>query len=493
MLICLLGSSGVGKNTLIERITKKWDLHIMPTATTRSMRPTEFNTRPYVFLTEKEFNKKREAGEFVEVCEVHKGNQYGTLRSIYDKMEQEGKVLIKDIDVDGFRALKEAGLDVVSVFIKTSSLAILKERLALRGESAEDIKKRLSRAAYELKFEPQSDYVIVNDDILEAENALEDIIRAELDARGKSLKENNRKDYFVVYNSAAGKGKAVGYARDIAERLTEFGDVELVCSTSENYIRQYFKNVIKKSGEDAVVVSVGGDGTLGSTIDAVIKGGLACSMAVFPCGTANDFSHSLHAKKSVEKLIELLKNTEPVQSDVALVNDSVYSIHAIGAGNFGHGSMEFSSTSKAKFGMLAYWARCVAKAFRMKAQKLKVTIDGDTLEDDFLFFYLSNGNVAGGFHSFAPHAEINDGAFDFVGIRKCNIFSFAFMFLRLLFGKHEKSKKVIMKKGSEFNIEPMGEKNINFIKSDVDGNVGPELPLNIKIISKKISIYTEKI
>lgn len=491
MLICLSGVSGAGKNTIMEELTRKWDLHNMPTATTRMMRETEFEGHPYVYLTPKEFAKRQKQGDFIETKEVHRGTMYGTLRSIHDTMLNDGKIMITDIDVDGAEFLRSQGFDILWIFIKTPTLDDLQERLAKRGNTPEDIKRRLSRAEHELQYETKTDYVIVNDVLSTAVEDCEQIIEKELKKRGLKLVPNKRKDFIVVYNNKAGKGKSAAYARKICEELAKTSDVELVNSRSEEFIHEYFAKKLPQQ-KDVCVVAVGGDGTLGTTIDAILKAGTKASVAVFPCGTANDFSRSAGIKRRLKSFISLINTSSPTKADVALVNNKVYSIHAVGAGSFGHGSMEFSSIAKKKYGMMAYWLKCFFKAFKMKSQKLTVSIDDKTITDDFLFFYCTNGTVAGGFHSFAPKAQINDGKFDFVAIKKCNIFTFSWIVAKLLIGKHSNSKHVVMIPGKNIQIKAEGKVDENFVGSDVDGNVGPKLPLNIQVQKQKILIYTQK-
>ena len=490
MLICISGVSGAGKNTIINELTKKWDLHIMPTASTRAMRKTEFQMHPYYFMDKRLFDKKNANGEFFETCEVHKDIFVASIKSIYNQMISEGKILIKDVDVNGITNLKNQGVEILWIFIKTPTIDVLRERLIKRGNTMEDIEDRLSRADYELSFENQADYVVVNDVLEDAVAECEKIISTELEKRNMKLLPNNRKDFIVVYNEKAGKGNSSKYARKIAEGLAVEGDVELVHSESEEYIKEYFAKKLKGEKNTCVAV-VGGDGTLGSTIDAIAKSGFASSVAVFPCGTANDFSRTIGMKKGIRRFVHLLLSSEPKKVDVALVNGEVHSIHAVGAGSFGHGSMEFSSVAKKRVGMFAYWLKCFFAAFKMKAQKLEVNIDGKIIKDEFLFFYATNGVVAGGFHAFAPTAEINDGKFDFVGIKKCNIFHFSWIVARLIFGKHAKSSKVVIEKGMNIKINTQ-KGNKLFEYCDVDGNKGPRLPLSIKVLKQKIAIYTEK-
>ena len=144
MLIILSGSSGVGKNTIINKLLEdNENLELMTTVTTRDMRPGESQGNPYYFVTREEFEKKIEDGEMLEYALVH-GNYYGTSRKILEDKVKNGKILIKDIDVEGtLNLMKLLGDEVISIYLKPVSIEQLRERLLGRGET--EIEKRLNR------------------------------------------------------------------------------------------------------------------------------------------------------------------------------------------------------------------------------------------------------------------------------------------------------------------------------------------------------------
>lgn len=163
MLIILSGSSGVGKNTIINRMLAECDnLELMPTVTTRNMREGESQGKPYVFETREGFQKMIDRGEMVEYCEIH-GNLYGTNRRILEEKSAGGKILIKDIDVEGTLHLMKVLPDVISIYLKPVSKEQLVERLSGRGET--QIALRLKRYEYEEKMSEHYHYVLVNDKI----------------------------------------------------------------------------------------------------------------------------------------------------------------------------------------------------------------------------------------------------------------------------------------------------------------------------------------
>jgi len=185
MLIIISGSAGVGKNTIINELLSEYNnLTLMTTVSTRAMRPGEEQGRPYYFVTLDEFNAMVERGEMRETCPIH-GNMYGSSRKILEEKTAEGKVLIKDIDVEGTLNLKKILSDVVAIYLKPVSIDVLRERLIGRGEK--DIDLRLRRYEYEESMAKHYDYVLVNDKIEDTLAALREILAKEAERFGVSL------------------------------------------------------------------------------------------------------------------------------------------------------------------------------------------------------------------------------------------------------------------------------------------------------------------
>ena len=177
MKFIISGSSGSGKNTVINRLLEEDEnLTLLTTVTTRAMRPGECQWNPYYFTTVEEFRAMIERGEFLEYCEVHKGILYGTNRRILEDREKLGKTLIKDIDVDGTEALRKILPDLVTIYLSVEREE-LRRRLIERGET--EIEKRLARYDYEETKKHQYDYVIQNDNLEVTVATIQEIIRKE--------------------------------------------------------------------------------------------------------------------------------------------------------------------------------------------------------------------------------------------------------------------------------------------------------------------------
>ncbi|MDI3535457.1 MAG: guanylate kinase [Thermosediminibacterales bacterium] len=180
LLVVISGPSGAGKGTLCERLLKKnHSIYKSVSMTTRQPRKGEIDGESYYFITEEEFKNKIKNGEFLEWAKVY-GNYYGSPRAkVLEKLRQGMDVLL-EIDIQGAIQVKKSFSDGVFIFILPPSFEELSERIKKRAtEDEKTIYLRLKSAYEEIKHALEYDYIIVNDDIQDAVDKLEAIIKAE--------------------------------------------------------------------------------------------------------------------------------------------------------------------------------------------------------------------------------------------------------------------------------------------------------------------------
>ena len=177
MFIILSGSSGVGKNTVIKEMQKHNDnLILMPTFTTREKREGEVEGLPYFYITKEEFQDRIKENEFIEHEFIH-NNFYGSSYKVFDDYIKMGKLLIKDIGVEGAQNLcikLKDRTEIVRIFLTVKHKKELKNRLNGRGEK--QAKLRLKRFGYEQRQKNKFDFIIFNKELEETSGLINDII-----------------------------------------------------------------------------------------------------------------------------------------------------------------------------------------------------------------------------------------------------------------------------------------------------------------------------
>jgi len=171
--------SGAGKTTLCDRLlASDPNLRYLVSHTTRAPRPGEVNDREYTFVSVEAFREMIERGAFIEWAEVH-GNFYGTSLERLESWLTGGTDVVLDIDVQGARKIRRAGLDMTSIFVLPPSLGELEQRLRGRASDEEDVvRRRLENARDEIRNLDAYDYVVINDVLDEALEELRCIVRA---------------------------------------------------------------------------------------------------------------------------------------------------------------------------------------------------------------------------------------------------------------------------------------------------------------------------
>ncbi|NLY03530.1 MAG: guanylate kinase [Campylobacter sp.] len=179
-ILVISGPSGSGKSTLINRLmSEQSGIYFSVSSTTRQIRDGEKEGVNYHYISKELFEEGIKEGSFLEWAIVHK-NYYGTSRIPIEKALKDAKTVIFDIDIQGFKAVKEKFKnEIVSIFITTKNKSELENRLIARAtDDKENISRRIMNAVGEMEYIKEYDYLIVNDDFEEAYQIFESIFKS---------------------------------------------------------------------------------------------------------------------------------------------------------------------------------------------------------------------------------------------------------------------------------------------------------------------------
>ncbi len=247
-----------------------------------------------------------------------------------------------------------------------------------------------------------------------------------------------------------------------------------------------YEDVFKKSSEQdyEYLLVAGGDGTINQVVNLMKKSGKNFPMAVLPTGTANDFANFIGIPKNIEKACEQIINSDTKQIDIGKVNDD-YFVNVAGAGLFTNVSHKTDANLKNTIGKLAYYFSGIKELPKFRKLKIKAQSEEYNFNGNIHVILVFNGRTAGNL-DLAYKSKIDDGLLDVI-IVKSSMFPFTntiASFLQLLRSEHlEKNSSIIHFKTKSLHIECN-----EGISTDIDGEKGPDFPLNIRCIENGLTI-----
>lgn len=234
------------------------------------------------------------------------------------------------------------------------------------------------------------------------------------------------------------------------------------------------------------IIVAGGDGSVNRVVNAMMNAQLDIPLGVIPAGTANDFANHLGLPMNISEAIERISEMKTRKVDVGLANDK-YFINVCCGGLLSNISQNIDIELKNTLGKLAYYIKGVQQLPKFRGLRFKIETESTTIDDNFFLFLVLNGSSAGGFNKIARDATIDDGCMDFVGIKECSINYMPTLFRKILWGEHLEDKNVVFFQSKKIRIECLDSVEA-FSESDIDGEKGPQFPLNLEVLKRKLKV-----
>ncbi|GGN94496.1 diacylglycerol/lipid kinase family protein [Saccharibacillus kuerlensis] len=290
------------------------------------------------------------------------------------------------------------------------------------------------------------------------------------------------KQAMIIINPSSGKELALEYLRKVEDILhTEAGyDVVVNETTKELDATNFCIDACKQ--EFDLVVSIGGDGTLHETINGLLDQKHRPKLGIIPLGTVNDFARAMHIPLDPEEAIHTLTSTRRRHVDMARINDQLFA-NVVAAGSLADALSSVSSEEKSKLGAFAYFKEGAKELLSSSKSPLVITHDSGTWEGDAPIFIAALTNSVGGFENLAPDAEVDDGLLHCFIVHDLNFFNTLTAGVSLLFGNLKGHKDV-----EYFTATQVTVTSTEPVKTNVDGEAGPELPIKLHILPSHVEV-----
>ena len=219
------------------------------------------------------------------------------------------------------------------------------------------------------------------------------------------------KRLLFIYNPHAGKELLKPKLSDIIDIFVKAG-YEVVAYPTQSYRDAYRKVSEYDSDEYDLVVCSGGDGTIDEVVTGMMQRDKRDPIGYIPTGTTNDFANSLHIPKGLLRAADNAVNGTLFPCDVGKFNDDIF-VYIAAFGLFTDVSYQTKQEMKNVLGHLAYVLEGTKRLFNVPSNRIKVTHDGETLEDEFIFGMVTNSRSVGGFRNMiGKQVVFDDGLFE---------------------------------------------------------------------------------
>lgn len=287
----------------------------------------------------------------------------------------------------------------------------------------------------------------------------------------------------LVYNSKAGQSKFSQFLDLVIEKFMQ-NDLEVIIYRAGD--KDNLEEFLKDSDREELygIVVAGGDGTLNKVVTIMMKYNIKTPLGVIPAGTSNDFAKHINMPNSYLDSIDKILKNNVCGVDVGKANDK-YFINVCSAGLFTNSSQRADPNLKQTLGKVSYFITGAKELFKFRPFSVRIKADEEEYTEKINLFLVFNGSSVGGMTYFTSDSSIQDGLLDLIIIKNCNLHEVAILLSKAFTGNLE-DKNIIYRKAKKIVIEKIKG---NCDRPDVDGDEGPEFPIEITCIESGINMF----
>ena len=294
-----------------------------------------------------------------------------------------------------------------------------------------------------------------------------------------------RKSAMLIVNPVAGKEDAVSYGERVKEELKNKYTNVLVRQTRGEGDAEKFASQACEEGFH-LVVCLGGDGTVNETVNGLASFQNRPLLGIIPLGTVNNLAKALNIPEQVEKAIELLKSDHYKEIDVGLVNER-YFTNSLAVGNVAEAVYDVDTEEKTKLGPLAYVKAVGKEILKDDVFPIRLEMDEDVWEGEVSVIIIGLLDSIAGFKSISDEVEIGDGKMHIFALGNLNLSKLIAITPFLVSGSINDSKNIKYFQTENIKIKTLDNKQYT---SNIDGDEGPSLPLEIKVLEKHLRVIS---
>lgn len=289
----------------------------------------------------------------------------------------------------------------------------------------------------------------------------------------------------LIYNPVAGEG---AFKDNLDRVIYLFQQKGFRVVVHRTYPHDNLDGVIREMCESVdMVVAAGGDGTVNSVVNCMLKSSTKeLPLGIIPAGTSNDLINHLKLPSNLNAAVDIIGRREIAYVDVGEVNGG-YFVNVVSGGLM----MDVPHSTNIKLkniaGRLAYYLKGLEQLPHIKPAPIHISFPEGRLEDEVLLFIVLNGSIAGGFKNLAPLASMTDGKLDLLVFKPVPISKLVSLFLKILKGEHVKDASLIYLQ----TPGPITISGGNDVSTDIDGEKGPGLPMEIKVLAGRVPVFVK--